>query len=123
MGRTFILRWPISANSPESRLFCSDLPAGRIPSDGRLRIGAALHIERDFIQAGLGLVFHAGRTASVAIELNRAQGVGHLCRRATIKGTTTSALAAHTLEKPFGKEPATIPAAAKQQPSRKLMPD
>src|ERR1019366_1297900 len=24
MGRTFILRWPISANSPESRLFCSD---------------------------------------------------------------------------------------------------
>jgi hypothetical protein len=35
------------------------LPAGRISNDGQLRIGTALQIERDLIQAGLRFVVHA----------------------------------------------------------------
>src|SRR5690242_16855243 len=57
------------------------LGAGSVANQRQLGVGRLLQFEGDVIEASLALVVDAGRTALVALEVNRAEAAGRRSRR------------------------------------------
>src|ERR1700733_9532286 len=64
-----------------SELIALLLCAVLIANHSQLRIGGALQVESDIVQAGLGFVIYTSRPLLVAIEVDRAELAGRRCWR------------------------------------------